>query len=76
MCGEYNSTIGKEHPEKGSPPHVWRIQQAAENDMRAARITSTCVENTFVNLFICNYCQDHLHMCGEYITQIHELTKY
>ena len=68
MCGEY-LILGSAMPFSiGSPPHVWRILMKPCINALNAGITSTCVENTHRNHPIQCFLEDHLHMCGEYIT--------
>ena len=68
MCGEYLYNTGELAPGQGSPPHVWRIHDEHFKIWQTGRITSTCVENTHRNHPIQCFLEDHLHMCGEYIT--------
>ena len=66
MCGEYVLTIVLTDLVKGSPPHVWRIQNIDFKNKEIFRITSTCVENTSKMTEQNPHQRDHLHMCGEY----------
>ena len=49
MRGEYNKERGKMHWDTGSPPHAWRIPVSASVKGLGSGITSTCVENTWIN---------------------------
>ena len=53
---------------KGSPPHTWRIQCCSNLRLVKDRITSTYVENTFMESLDLFKMQDHLHIRGEYNT--------
>ena len=48
MCGEYLDSMDTYFRSLGAPPHVWRIP--FHNFLRVffSRITSTCVENTYL----------------------------
>ena len=55
---------------QGSPPHTWRILLSSIVKVYVMRITSTYVENTFMDCML-NWCRwDHLHIRGEYSKQI------
>ena len=72
--GEYPfiRIIGK--PYLGSPPHTWRIQGRYRQTCYWYGITSTYVENTSPSLLILFWCQDHLHIRGEYLVKV--LTRF
>ena len=70
MCGEYSLQDAAGNVQKGSPPHVCRIQNCLSISRFTARITSTCVENTFSAVINFKTIRDHLHMCGEYQSSV------
>ena len=46
---------------------MWRIQKSILAAGYKYGITSTCVENTILQLRALLSTRDHLHMCGEYL---------
>ena len=55
-----------QHPNRGSPPHSWRILSTFFPKLQKARITSTLVENTTGDYIRQLLGEDHLHTRGEY----------
>ena len=66
MCGEYHTRLKSPSRIVGSPPHVWRIQKSILAAGYKYGITSTCVENTILQLRALLSTRDHLHIRGEY----------
>ena len=66
MCGEYISTSHFQWAFMGSPPHTWRIPQLISNWISSKGITSTYVENTYMDPAGTITRRDHLHIRGEY----------
>ena len=66
MRGEYKLVVTIKRFCLGSPPHAWRIPGIAKDVPAEDRITSTCVENTYVHVLQTYSKKDHLHMRGEY----------
>ena len=66
--GEYANKDQDNEIAVGSPPHTWRILEAADSVELRLRITSTYVENTFYSSLFCYLWRDHLHIRGEYAT--------
>ena len=51
MCGEYRPKLELEKRVAGSPPHVWRILIKVGVKFGSSTITSTCVENTIIEMY-------------------------
>ena len=64
--GEYKRVTSIRSIYLGSPPHTWRILNDDAIGALGLRITSTYVENTLLVFHMKHYCQDHLHIRGEY----------
>ena len=64
--GEYTGILGTLGASKGSPPHTWRIRKIDSFVALRNRITSTYVENTFLQAARATNEEDHLHIRGEY----------
>ena len=68
--GEYLGLKPNSLPIAGSPPHTWRIRRFTWIQNPTTRITSTYVENTDQWFLILTNWKDHLHIRGEYISNL------
>ena len=73
--GEYCYNMQNPIQELGSPPHTWRIHKRTLLFLATTRITSTYVENTYMQDTDTTAGGDHLHIRGEYAA-LHAMQKW
>ena len=70
VCGQYVGRLLKGLTGLGSPPRMWVVQESPFRVVYTDRITPTYVGSTDFLFLKSHICQDHPHVCGQYMYQL------